>query len=290
MSKKTQTPSTDVKSSGWGFLLALILFLALSSNLIAGVLVAPTVIFINDKNRTARMDVQNPTNEPREVTIHLSYGLPISDSLGNVTVSLQDSNVTDPRSAMDWIKVFPRKMIIPPNQTQVVRFVANPPAGLTTGEYWSRIVVRSQEGQTTLPSGSDSTSISTKLNMIMQTAIMLKYRQGDVATALEMTNAHAAKNDSQVVVMLDLKNTGTASYVGNLTCRLLDADKKQVAVATSDLAVYRDLRRRMEIPVKNVVAKGPLSVEILVSSDGRTDIAPADMIKGNKIQELVSVD
>jgi P pilus assembly chaperone PapD len=284
------SPPADENRSRWGFLFLLVLFLVYAANAVAGVLVAPTVVFLSDRNRTGRMDVQNPTNAPKEVSIHFSYGLPVSDSLGNVYVTLQDSGVTDTRSSVEWIKAFPRKLIIPPNGTQVVRLVANPPKGLADGEYWARIVIRSQEGQTSLPIPSDSTAISTKLNMIMQTAIMVKYRTGALVSKLELTKAEARMGDSAVTVIADFSNKGNVSYVGMLNCRLLDADKKEVARQSSDLAVYRDLKRRVEIPTKNLAGKRPYQVELTVSTDGRTDIAPADVVTGNKILFTMSVE
>ncbi len=287
-STKTSPPSGQTDSR-WGFWLFLLIFLLFGTNLMAGVLVAPTVVFVSDKNRTGRLDVQNPTQQPREVTIHFSYGLPESDSLGNVSVNLKDSGVIDARAAVEWVKAFPRKLVIPPGATQVVRLVANPPAGLADGEYWARIVVRSQEGETTIPVPTAEGQISTKLNMIMQTAIMLKYRKGNLVAKLDMPKVTAVKNDSVVTVMTDFTNQGNASYVGMLIVRLLDANKKELTRQQSDLAVYRELRRRMELPIKNLQGK-VTQVEISVSTDGRTDIAPDDMIRGNKIQQLVAVE
>jgi P pilus assembly chaperone PapD len=289
-SHKITTPPSGENSQRWGLAFLLILFLAYASNVLGGVLVAPTVIFINDKSRTGRLEVQNPTNQPREISIHFSYGLPVSDSLGNVSVPLQDTNIIDPRSAVDWVKAFPRKLILAPGATQVVRLVANPPANIPEGEYWARIVVRSQEGETTIPTPSADGTITTKLNMIMQTAIMLKYRKGMMNTRIEMTNPQAIFKDSQVVVMMDLTNTGNASYVGVLNCRVIDSEKKEVASQRSDLAVYRSLRRRVDIPVRKVPGKPPYQVDISITTDGRTDIAPEDIIPGNKIQNIVAVE
>jgi P pilus assembly chaperone PapD len=288
-STKTSPPSGQTDSR-WGFWLLLVIFLTLSTNLFAGVLVAPTVVFISDKSRTGRLEVQNPTAQPREVTIHFAYGLPESDSLGNVSVVLKDTGVIDSRAAVEWVKAFPRKLVIPPGATQIVRITANPPAGIADGEYWARIVVRSQEGVMVDTATLASGQISTKLNMIMQTAIMLKYRKGSLAAKLEMPKVKAVKNDSMVVVMTDFNNLGNASYVGLLNVRVLDADKKEITKQQSDIAVYRGLRRRMELPLKNGIGKLPLQVEISVSTDGRTDLAPDDVIRGNKIQELVTVE
>jgi P pilus assembly chaperone PapD len=179
---------------------------------IAGILVAPTIVFLSDKNRTGRMTLQNPTNSPKEVFINFSFGLPTSDSLGNVSLTLQDSGVTDPRSALGWVKAFPRKVIIPANGSQVVRLAANPPANLPDGEYWAQIVVRSQEGELTVPSANEAEKIVTKLNMVMQTAIRLKYRTGRLTSELNLTRAYSHMVNSKVQVTIDLAEMPPYGY------------------------------------------------------------------------------
>jgi P pilus assembly chaperone PapD len=288
--QKNITPPPEDGNRRWGFLFLLALFLTLAGSALANVLVAPTVVFVDDKSRTGRMEIHNPSQLPREVTIHFAYGLPTSDSLGNVSVVIQDTGVVDPRSAMDWIKAFPKRLVIAPGATQVVRLVANPPAGLKDGEYWARIVVRSQEGETKIPVASTEGAISTKLNMIMQTAIMLKYRKGAVTSQLELKGAQATATDSLVTVTVSLASTGSASYVGTLAIRVLDASKKELAQQRSDLAVYRELKRRVDIPIGKAAGKKPYQVEVSISTDGRSDIMQADMIPGNKIQYTLSVE
>ena len=118
---------------------AVIALFLLIGHVNAGVLVAPTVVFMDEHKRTGRITVQNPSDEPREVTIRMSFGLPTSDSLGNVFVNLQDSGITDVKAATSWVKPFPRKMLLQPGATQVVRFVARPPKDLVDGEYWARV-------------------------------------------------------------------------------------------------------------------------------------------------------
>jgi len=269
------------------YALALLLFLAL--DLSAGVLVAPTVVILSDKERTGRITIQNPTAKPREVDIYFSFGLPESDSLGDVRISLQDSNVTDTRSALEWIKAFPRKVLLPPNGSQVVRLVANPPDSLQPGEYWARIVIRSQDGAAALPQAGENNQITTNLNMIMQTAIMLKYRTGDLTAKLELADASASRRDSLIEVMLNMANRGNVSYVGILTCRLLDAAKKEISHKKIDLAVYRDMKRRINLPFLPGDFKPPYQVEVLITTEGRHDIADQDMIFGNIINRTLAV-
>jgi P pilus assembly chaperone PapD len=265
-----------------------LLLMLLAADLLAGVLVAPTVVFLSEKGRTGRITIQNPTNLPKEVSIHFSFGLPTSDSAGNVYLTLQDSAVTDPRSALGWVKAFPRKVILPPNGNQVVRLVANPPGNLPDGEYWARIVVRSQEGESEVPAATEDGKISTRLNMIMQTAIMLKYRTGKLVSELEMVKARAALINSKVLVTIDLANKGNVSYMGVLKCRLLDTEMNEISNNQVDLAVYHELKRRIDLPVegKNI----PYKVEISITNDGRTDVPAEEIIPANKILYTMKIE
>jgi P pilus assembly chaperone PapD len=286
-SSKSALPKSKRFSRQGFFITAVVLSIVCAGQVLAGILVAPTVVVLSDKNRTARLDVNNPGTTPQEVTISFAWGLPESDSVGNVRVTLQDTNITDTKSAIDWIKAFPRQIVIPPNGSQVIRFVVTPPKGLADGEYWGRVVVRSKEGQKEIPTALADGAITTKLNMIMQTAIMIKYRTGSLSSEVEVTSTNAQKTDSTVSVTIDLASKGNVSYVGVLTCRLLDANKKEVSRAQTDLAVYRELRRRMELPLKG--STGRYTVEVSVTTDGRTDIAPEDVIPGNKVFSSVEV-
>lgn len=273
-----------------GFSISIVVLMALAVNAGAGVLVAPTIVFLSDKSRTGRLTVQNPTNKPKEITIRFSYGLPISDSLGNVSVRLIDSGVTDPRAAMEWVKAFPRKLTLAANGSQVIRFRATPPADLPDGEYWARIVVRSEEGQTTLPNPTDNEAITTKLNMIMQTAIMLKYREGEMVSQLDLNDVSVTADSAKVTVVVDMTNTGNCSYVGILNCRLLDAQKREVSANKLHLAVYYDLKRRIELRIpSDGDFEAPYTVDLQISTSGRTDIPSEDVVPGNEILRTLAV-
>jgi hypothetical protein len=117
---------------------------------------------------------------------------------------------------------------------------------------------------------------------------MIKYRTGSLNSEVEVSHSSTQKTDSSVQVTIDLTNKGNVSYVGIMTCRLLNEDKKEVSRAQTDLAVYRELRRRIELPTRNTTGK--YTVEIAVTTDGRTDIAPEDLISGNKVFSSIEVE
>lgn len=256
----------------------------------ASILVSPTVVFVTDKNPTGRMTLLNLGDKDMEVNVHFSFGLPVSDSLGKVKVVFQDSAVTDPRSALDWIRAFPRTVIVAPGASQTVRIMARPPDGLPDGEYWARIMVRSQAVANKVPRAGRPDEIVTHLNMIMQTAIMFKYRTGDLVSNLELVGATATLEDTTIAVMIDLENRGNVSYMGVLQCWLRDSQGNEVDYYRANIAIYRSLRRRVDLSGITTEDKLPYNVEFRISSEERTDVAAADLIVGNKISYSVAVE
>jgi P pilus assembly chaperone PapD len=267
----------------------LVVMVVTSGQLGASVLVAPTVVFLNKAEPTERMTIMNQGTEPQEVTIDFAWGLPESDSVGRVYVDLQDSSANDPRSAMEWLRAFPRSMILPPGQSQIVRVMARPPAGLEDGEYWARVVVRSQKARGNEDSNLDEGVITTQLNMVMQTAIMVKYRTGELNSSLQLNSARAEKSGSKVNVIVDLESRGNVSYMGVTDLTLIDGRDREVASQSTNLAVYRDLRRRYQMNIPED-SRPPYRVRMRISSEGRTDIAPPDMIAGNSIEDMLAVE
>jgi P pilus assembly chaperone PapD len=289
MDSKNLLPRSVGKTGLRGFFVFILILSATAINLSASVLVAPTVVFLSEKDRTGRITVQNPSDKPKEITVYLSYGLPTSDSAGGIQMILQDTGITDPRSALTWIKAFPEKMVLGPGATQVVRLRANPPKNLPDGEYWARIVVKSQEGATAIPIPSSADKITTKLNMVMQTAIMLKYRTGNLVSKLEVTKTDVQTVDSAVQVTISMVNRGNVSYVGVLQCRLLDKDGKVISGDDIDLAVYSELTRRIRLPF---LPRGsaPHKVDIAISTAGRKDIPEQELITGNVIAYTAAIN
>ncbi|MBD3258689.1 hypothetical protein GF377_09675 [candidate division GN15 bacterium] len=266
-----------------GCLLTLLAVMLPLSSVLSSVLVAPTVVVLSDQQRTGRMILRNPTDVPQEVSVEFKFGLPISDSLGNLTLTLEDSAVTDPRSALGWIRAFPRRIVMPPGAEQTVRFVARPPKDLPEGEYWSRIVVSSQRSQPPQLDKVKEGVISARLNTIIQTAISLKYRKGDLNARVEMTGVDAIVTDSTVSVLVDMVNRGNVSYLGVLHTRLIDADGNEIEAKRENTAVYYDLRRRVDFRLPEGELAEPMKVEISVTTEGRRDVPAKDVVPGNAV-------
>ncbi len=289
MPESRKEPTRSFGSKWWKQILIGLLLSLPAVPAIGGILVSPTVVFVSETNRTGRMTLHNPTERAQEVNIKFSFGLPATDSLGTVRVAFQDSAVTDPRSALEWVKSFPRRVVIAAGESQTVRIMVNPPGDLPDGEYWARIMIRSQNATEDLPTAA-ADQIATHLTMVTEMAIMLKYRTGELFSQLEMSEARAIATDSTVDVWMDLENLGNVSYMGVLRLWLRDADGTEMHQFISNLAVYRTQTRRFVLPVPEGEFKPPYQVEVGISSEERNDIDDRDLIAGNKISYSMAAE
>lgn len=269
---------------------AAMVIVLLAGSLAAQVLVSPTTVFLSDKSPTGRLILLNQSPYDQELTIAFAFGIPESDSLGNVIVNFQDSAVSDPQSAMEWIRAFPRSVIIKPGERQVVRVMARAPEDLAHGEYWARVMISSKRTDTPLQTLGKDGQIGTRLYMVTRQAIMLKYRVGDLSTYLNLEKVTASIKDSTVEVMLDMTVLGNASYVGTLQCRLSDRDGTEVDTYQLRLAIYRQLRRRIDLSLAEHAYNPPYKVDLEISNEGRFDINPRDLIKGNTVTYSMTVE
>ncbi len=236
----------------------------------AAVSVSPVALYIDDRTRTGTLTLFNPGTRPEEITVEFAFGYPVSDDSGNVSVPLSAEAPAGEPSAVPWLRAFPRRMVLEPGQRQVVRVVAQPPAGLSQGEYWSRVLVRSRGGQP--PIEQRDGDVAVKLDVETVVVVALSYRNGDVVTGLRLVSASAKRADGSVTALVDVERQGNAAFIGRILSELVDAEGRVVAESDEVLAVYRSIRRRVDLTVPDGVT-GPLRIRFRFDTE-RDDLPP----------------
>ena len=275
---------------GFGLVAVAVVLLVVfaTGSLNAGVLVAPTSVVLSDDKPVSRLTLMNTSDVEQAVTVGVDFGLPASDGFGNAHPSAADT-AGNPRSAAGWIRAYPGSVVIPPHENLTIRVSARPPGALPDGEYWCRVIVRSQAADGAGTSGMQWGS-GTRVDLVMQTAVVAKYRHGQVEARVELGAAEAVVADDQVRVQVDLKSTGNSSYVGVLECRLRDRSHREIASQRLNLTVYRAAQRTVVLALPEGESLPPYTVDLAVSSGGRTDIAANDIIAGNAISYSLTVE
>jgi P pilus assembly chaperone PapD len=249
------------------------------------VTVSPTALYIDSRSRSGVLTLYNPGSLPAEVTIDFSFGYPQSDAQGNVSVQLTRDPAQGEPSALEWMRAFPRRLVLQPGQRQVVRVVVEPPPGLPEGEYWARVLISSRGGQP--PIEETRGDLQLQLNVQTTLVIAANYRNGNVATGVTLPEAVAAREGGNVAVELELHRTGNAAFLGRVRAELLDAAGDVIATAFDDIAVYRTMRRRLVLPVPDG-SEGDLVVRLTVNTD-REDLPPGGALSAVPIEQRLPV-
>jgi len=211
----------------------------------ASISVSPVALYLNDGKRSARVTVKNTSAEARVFEVNLRFGYPISDEDGNVTFQFSESTGTE-NSALDWTRVYPKTFELDAGETQTIMAIADPPAGLADGEYWLRPVVVSRPAAVGIQYGTSRESEGPSVHSVV---LSMNFRHGTVATGASIENTIIKRVGEKLRVCVDLLRQGNAAYLGNIVCRLRNAQNRTMTDARSEIAVYLPIRKRLDLDV-----------------------------------------
>jgi len=252
------------------------------------VLVAPHALFLGDRNRSGQVYLVNQGTSTEEVTIELQYGYPEADSAGNMRIRLVEEPGAGEPSAAAWLRAYPRRVRLASGERQAVRIQATPPADLPDGEYWSRLIVTSQQSQPPMPVGGDS-AVRAGITFALRTITSVTFRKGRVTTAVRLDSLSSSLRGDTLETWIGVAREGNAAFLGSLRFELRD-DRGTVVRewGSTPIAVYYQLLRRFELPVDSV-APGTYHLHALVST-ARQDIAPHHILPAAPVADSVGVE
>ncbi|HSJ14435.1 MAG TPA: hypothetical protein VK939_08465 [Longimicrobiales bacterium] len=249
--------------------------------------VSPMSLFLDHRTRAGSMTLYNPNPHPEEIEISFAYGYPQSDSAGEVTVPLVAVAPAGEPAATPWLRAFPRRLVLQPGQQQVVRVLAQPPADLPDGEYWSRVLVTAVGGQ---PAVEQQVRPDVSVAITMRTIVVgsLNYRKGTLTTSAIVTGSDARATGDGVQLTLDLERGGSAAWLGRVRLRLEAADGRVLAEQEDVLSIYRTLRRRFTFPLASAADARGARVRYVLETE-RPELGQANLIAAPAVEGVVAV-
>lgn len=265
---------------------AVCLFLIASLRLHADIVVAPTAVYLDEKNKSGYIVVRNTASVPKEVEISFRFGYPATNDEGIVSIFFPDTVLPGQPSAVDWLFAYPRKSIVLPGQTRTIRFMIRPPASIPDGEYWARPVITAREIDQITADTEANNTIAVKLRVNFETVIALSYRKGNVATGIVLNTIKQRILKDKLQLFSELQREGNAAYIGYLFARLRNSTGDIISEQRHEIAVYVPMNYRVEFDTKSL-PPGSYSVEIELNTD-RTAEGGA-LLKGNSVKKITPV-
>ena len=148
-----------------------------------------------------------------------------------------------------YLRIFPRRVTLPPGESQVIRLQYRRLPGIANGEYRSHLYFRAEKNITPLGMENpdiDSTQMVVSITPIFGISIPVIIRKGklDLQTNLSGVEVEAV-NDSVCHLNVTINRTGEKSAYGNLTVKYLPENGTPVQVgATNGVGIYPEIDKR----------------------------------------------
>lgn len=215
-------------------------------------LVAPTRIVL-DGSRGTEIVLNNIGSEPATYRISLELRRMRADGgLDEVTVD----NANGPeRTALDMIRYSPRRVVLAPNQPQVIRLGVGMPEGLPPGEYRAHMLFRAvPDAVANEDKAASGTGIGVRLTPIYGVTIPVIVRHGALEAKAAIGKAWLGKDpQGRTTFNFDLTRTGNRSVYGEIEVVRPGVD--QPVLMVRGIAVYPEIGQRVvSLPVTDDVA------------------------------------
>ncbi|MGY5850365.1 fimbrial biogenesis chaperone [Salegentibacter sp. F14] len=173
------------------------------------------------------------------------------------------------RFATDFLRYFPRRVRLAPNEAQTIRVQLTRTGNLEEGEYRSHMYFRAVEEQTALGEDTEEESegISINIKTVFGISIPIIIREGENTTQISLENIQLDTQAEQPKLSLQIKRTGNMSVYGNLTVTHISTNGIETEVGVvKGISVYtpnsvRDFSFQLRDAEKVDLGKGKLRIK-----------------------------
>lgn len=255
------------------------------ASLTAQISIAPMSVFIDPESRSGVCLIKNPSDQPREITISFFFGYPATDEKGNLFMQKEDSAAAK-YSLIPYLKAFPRKMILKPQEEQLVRLIVEHSPNLESGTYYTRMMVRSKSAVPPIEQKVQGDSIAAQIEVIVEQITAAIYQYGEQRTNIELMDTKSVMDSASLVLLASLRRVGNSPFWGSINVRVKDGQGNLVAESSELVAVYFDLVKKFSFE-KMKFKPGSYTAEYYIDTH-REDIPEARRISVKPIRHKFS--
>ncbi len=231
-----------------------LIFAALAINLVAGAVqaqvgadlnISPKRVVFDPGERSATVYIFNQGDQEATYTVELVDRVMLPN--GQI-VAAADHPGAGVASATDLIQYTPRRVTLPPRQSQVIRVRARA-GGDGRAEHRTHLTVTALPSETAgftveQAVGPASGEVSLRVVALFSVSIPIIVRDGPVDARAAIENAAIKPAGDGEVLSLDLVRKGASSVYGDIEVRAGQGAKARTLAAVRGVAVYPEIERR----------------------------------------------
>lgn len=226
----------------------------LPTSLFANLMVYPTRVNLNDKERTASVAVRNRSSTKMTYQIKLVYYKMNVDG----SVEMVDDAAAQPQSAYKHVRFSPRTVTLEPNGEQVIRIIANQVSQLPEGDYRIHLFFEPEEANETvaLPTKPADGKLSFQLQAKVALAVPVIFTKGTPQAAVKLSNLKLKLlKDKTPAFEADMITEGNAFPFGDFYLYFLAEGKTEPV----EIGVFRGISSY--VPARQLIY--PLNKDLL---------------------------
>ena len=199
---------------------------------VANLLISPTRVTFDERQRSAKVTVINNSNEQR------TYRVVWSEKQALPTGGYKNLEQVSEGSLSPMTRLSPKQVTLAPGEKQTVKIAVRKPKGLQPGEYRSHLLFQA------LPNENTEQKSGIQINMIMSFSIPVIFREQAEQPKVTIAQASIVKSADQAKPQIQVqlqRHTNFSSY-GKLSAYVKNASGGQEKIAEiSNLSVYPEV-------------------------------------------------
>ncbi len=244
-----------------------ILIVVININLFGQIALLPPVVYIDPASNSGSTVLQNQTNTPKEAILDFQYGFISYDKDGEAYLDTTDMRFQD-YNLQPYIKVFPKKVLIPAYGQQTVRFFVNTGGRqLKDGTYWVRINVQSRDTKSQIDSLQGkigAVQIDFRLNV--RTNSIVVYPKGNTTTGLKIINHNFQLSEETLDLWVEYEKTGNSPFWGMIDIEVKDEKGNLISTEKIPTQIYHSGKVKYKF-YKNYFRKGKYTFNFKVTGE-----------------------
>jgi P pilus assembly chaperone PapD len=257
-------------------LVGLLFFCTAALPALGQISLAPTALFIHDRTNVGELFVSNSSDTPQEVNVRFIFGYPTSDSTAAISMVYDDATRMNESGLDAFIRVFPRRFVLAPGTSQIVRLQALPMPSRGDGLYWTRAIVSSNAVAADVGQ-RDTTAIGAVFSYVLEQSIPVFYKKGTPSTGIEFVGLSQTRLDNELALMLNMRRRGTSPFLGTIHTELIDASGNVVRTNSAVSFLYYLEWRKVIFDIEGLPS-GTYTVNMKFETQ-RRDMAPTDLVQ-----------
>lgn len=252
------------------------------------VTLAPTSLFIFENSGIGEVFVTNQSQVSQEVNVRFKFQFPISDDAGNISMIEGTSEQEAEWGLGEMVRVFPRRLVLQPGETQTLRVQVRPMRDRPDGMFFTRAIISSNALQQDVGQQEAAEGIRTQINVVLEQSIPVFYRKGTNTTGVDVERVEASRAEQGMNLLVHLQRTGNSPFMGTMGALLFDMNGNQLAESSTTAFFYFDERRRMTLRHEDL-PPGRYRVELWFETQ-RRDMASSNIVQAPRITHTATVE